>query len=90
MACEPMRGSGEGQGVRIPLLEHHDAIGFLSNTGPDPLEKSQSYQASFQCWANIGRPAKHHSSLAMSTSVLKALPGKLNTKRRCSPSILYL
>ena len=23
-------------------------------------EKSQSYQASIQCWANIGPPAKHH------------------------------
>ena len=29
------------------------------------------------------------ASLAMSTSILKALPGKLDIKRR-SPSILYL
>ena len=31
----------------------------------------------------------HSASLAMSTSVLKALPGKLDIKRH-SPSILYL
>ena len=31
----------------------------------------------------------HSASLAMSTSILKALPGKLDIKRR-SPSILYL
>ena len=30
-----------------------------SNTGPDPL-KNHSYQASIQCWAIIGRPAKRH------------------------------
>ena len=27
--------------------------------GPDPL-KNHSYQASIQCWANIGPPAKRH------------------------------
>ena len=43
----------------------------------------------------IGLNYKHHhiecllASLAMSTSVLKALPGKLDIKRH-SPSILYL
>ena len=26
-------------------LKNHKNIGFLSNTGPDPPEKSQSYQA---------------------------------------------
>ena len=35
-------------------------IGFLSNTGPYPLKKAQSYQASTQCWAIIGPPAKRH------------------------------
>ena len=29
------------------------------DTGPDPL-KNRSYQASIQCWAIIGTPAKHH------------------------------
>ena len=33
---------------------NHKSVGFLSNTGPDPLSvKSQSYKASIQCWANI-------------------------------------
>ena len=40
---------GEGTGGR----------GFSGNTGPDPL-KNRSYQASIQCWAIIGRPAKCH------------------------------
>ena len=37
-----MRGSsedGEGRGSGPPSLETHKAIGFLSNTDPDPLEK---------------------------------------------------
>ena len=46
------RGSG-------PPLKNHRNIGFLRNTGPDP-EKSQSYQASIQCWAIIGTPAKRN------------------------------
>ena len=32
-------------------------IGFSSNTGPDP-PKNHCYQASIQCWAIIGTPAK--------------------------------
>ena len=46
------------QGNRTPL-ENHKNIGFLSNTGPDPL-KSRSYLASIQYWAIIGMPAKRH------------------------------
>ena len=33
-----------GTGVLDPLKNHKN-IGFLSNTGPDPLKKSQNYQA---------------------------------------------
>ena len=47
-------------GVRSPLpLKNHKNIGFLSIICPDLL-KSQSYQASIQCWGIIGTPAKHH------------------------------
>ena len=42
-----------------PPLKNHKNIGFLSNTGSDPL-KNCSYQASIQCWAIIGTPAKRH------------------------------
>ena len=45
-----------------PPLDNHNNIGFPSNTGPDPLKKSQGYQASIQCWAIIGTPAKCHSN----------------------------
>ena len=38
---------GGGQGVRTPLLKNHKNIGFLSNTGPDPLKKSQSTKPAF-------------------------------------------
>ena len=36
---------GGGQGVRTPLKNHKN-IGVPCNTVPDPLKKSQSYQAS--------------------------------------------
>ena len=39
------RGGNRGSG---PPLKNHKNIGFLSNTGPDPLKKSQSHQASIQ------------------------------------------
>ena len=56
------RGSrgGGGQGgpdPTSPEKSHH--IGLHSKTGPDPL-KNHSYQASNQCWAIIGPPAKHN------------------------------
>ena len=48
ISVDPERGGGAGG------LDNCEAIGFLSNTDPDPLE---NYQA--QCWATIGPPAKH-------------------------------
>ena len=54
-----MRGSrGGGRGSVPPPLKNYKNIGFLNNPVPDPLKKLQSYQASIQCWANIGTPAK--------------------------------
>ena len=44
--------------VRTPL-KNHKSIGFSSNTGPDPL-KNRSWEASIQCWAFMGIPAKRH------------------------------
>ena len=35
-------------------LKNHKNIGFLSNSGPDPLK------ISIQCWAIISTPAKRH------------------------------
>ena len=49
------RGGDRGSG---PPLKNHKNIGFISNTGPDPLKKSQRYKASIQCWAIIGPPAR--------------------------------
>ena len=54
-----MRGSRSGDSGSGSPLRNYKALGFLtcSNTGPDPLEKRQSYQATcsiFQCcWAII-------------------------------------
>ena len=50
------RGRDRGSG---PPVKNHKNIGFLSNTGPDPL-KNHSCLASIQCWAIIGMPAKCH------------------------------
>ena len=55
IACadpEGTRGSGPP-----PPLKNRKNIGFSSNTGPVPL-KTRSYEASIQCWAIIGTPAK--------------------------------
>ena len=52
------RGGTGGPDPHPPL--NHINIGFLSNTDPDSLKKSQSHQASIQCWAIIGMPAKCH------------------------------
>ena len=45
-----------GQGVRTPP-ENNKNIGFLSNTGLDPLK---NHKTSIQCWAIIGPSAKRH------------------------------
>ena len=52
------RGGGGGQGVRTPLKNHKN-IGFLSNTGPDPLENHKATKPAF----NVG-PSTAHISLA--------------------------
>ena len=44
--------------IRTPP-EKSQNIGFSSNTCPDPL-KNRSCEASIQCWAFIGMPAKRH------------------------------
>ena len=49
-----MRGSRVGTGGPPPFLENTD-VGFLINTGPDPME---NHKATFQFWATIGPPAK--------------------------------
>ena len=55
-----MCGSRRGDGVLTPPpLKNNKSIGFDSNIGPDPC-KAHNYQDSFQCWANIGTPAKRH------------------------------
>ena len=43
-----------------PPEKNHKNLGFQSNIDSDPLKKSQSFQASIQCWAIIGTPAKRH------------------------------
>ena len=47
------RGWGR-QGCWTPL-ENHQNKGFLCNTGPDPIKKSQSYQASIQVGPSSAR-----------------------------------
>ena len=56
--CADPEGGGAG-GPDPPPLKNHKNIGFSSNTGPDSL-KNRGYQASIQCWAIIGTPAKRH------------------------------
>ena len=45
-SCADTEGGAEVPDPPPPSHEKSQNIGFLSNTGPDPLNKSQSYQAS--------------------------------------------
>ena len=51
---------GGGQGVRTTPLKNHKNKKVSWQYWSRSPEKSQSYQASIQCWAIIGTPAKHH------------------------------
>ena len=53
------RGGGFGHGVLTPLpLKNQKKIRVSQQYWPGSPENSQSYQASIQCWAIIGQPAK--------------------------------
>ena len=43
-----LEGGGGWGAVGPDSLNIHKSIGFLSNTGPDPLKKTQGYRASIQ------------------------------------------
>ena len=47
------RGGGGGQGILTPLENKKD-IGFLSNTGPDPLKKPKATKPAFSWQADDG------------------------------------
>ena len=64
VACADPDGGGAGG---PDTLEIHNAIGFLSNTSPDPLENDK---ASIQCWDIIGLPAKRHLTFRWQADVL--------------------
>ena len=64
-ACTDSEGWGGGTGGPY-LLKNHKNIGFLSNTGPDPLKNHKATKPAFNvgplllCCAIIGPPAKRH------------------------------
>ena len=49
----------EGTGGPDPHLENHKNLGFLVNTGPDPL-KTTKLQSQHSILAIISTPAKRH------------------------------
>ena len=73
-----------GQGSVPPPTEKHRAIGFLSNTGPDPLINHKATNP-----AIIGMPAKRHlNSVSLmgqvSGSLILSLPSSTKkTQKRC-------
>ena len=59
LAMSSMCGSrGVGQGVQTPL-ENYKKVGFLSNTGPDPL-KTKKLPSQHSMLGRHRPPAKHH------------------------------
>ena len=47
-------------GSRPPPMKNHKNIGFLSNTGADPLKIIKLPSLSIQSWIIISMPAKGH------------------------------
>ena len=56
----PCVDSEGGTGGPDPHLENDKNVGFLSNTGPDPLKNHKAFKSAFNvlCWAIIGPPVK--------------------------------
>ena len=55
-----MRKSRVGTGCPTSLLENHENIGFLSNTGPDPLKNHKATKLAF----NVGlSPARQRNAI---------------------------
>ena len=93
-SCADPEGVG-GQGVRTPPEKKSQNIGFLTNTGPDPLEKSQSYQKKKRCqsWTPLAKffGSAHVSCAFMSITTLtivgSGIAFKLGLVRACSACI---
>ena len=51
LCADPEKG-GRGSG---PPLENHKAIGFLSNTGPDPIKNHKATKPAFNVWSSSVR-----------------------------------
>ena len=72
-----------GQGIRTPPpLENHKNIGFLSNTGPDPLKNHNTTKPSFIFGPLIGMPAKRPLRVEFAWTVSPLL--KKNKKKNLS------
>ena len=54
-ACTDPEGGGGGQGIRIPPLENHKAIGFLNKSGPNPLENYKATKPAFKAGSASAR-----------------------------------
>ena len=46
---------GGGKGLDPPPLKNHKNIGFLSNTGPDPLYRLKATKPVFNVWPSSPR-----------------------------------
>ena len=82
-----MRGSRVGTGGSghpPPPLKYQKNIGFLAILDRIPCNSQnfQSHQASIQCWAITGPPAKRHLS-SSARQVLVVFGSSLPLKKRC-------
>ena len=75
LSCAVQEGGGGGAGGPDHPLENYQNLG-RSRTP----EKSQSYQASIQCWAIIGPPAKRHLNGVSLGAIDDPLPSNSDTK----------
>ena len=61
-----------------PPLENHKNLGFLSNTGPDPL-KITKLPSQHSIWAIIGTPAKRHLNCVAGGPMMARYSGRVKT-----------
>ena len=70
------RSRGGGEGVRTPPLKSHKNLGFLSNTGPDPLKNHKVTKPEFNAgpsWARQRNRADDGLLLVVFGSNLKKI-----------------
>ena len=72
------------QGVWTPSLKNHKSIGFLSNTGPDPLKNHKATKLAFNVWPSSWWPT--YCGICILTPIINKAKTKQNKRQSWTPS----